>query len=58
MRNIHLRDPEIREVSLCFDQRLQDWQLTDEPSRVTCKRCQRMMGRRAKYFEAKESVKQ
>jgi len=53
MRHIHLRDPEIRKVSLCFDQRLQDWQLTDDPKQVTCKRCRRMMERRAKY-EAKE----
>lgn len=55
MRKIHLRDPDIPKVSLCFDQRLQDWQLTDDPARVTCKRCRRMMERRAKY-EAKESA--
>lgn len=48
-RHMHLRDPGIRKVSLCFDQRLQDWQLTDDPKQVTCKRCRRMMERRAKY---------
>lgn len=57
MRHIHLRDPQIPQTSLCFDQRLQDWQLTDDPASVTCKRCRRMMERRAKY-EAKERVKQ
>ena len=59
MRNIHLIDPGIgvRKVSLCFDQRLQNWQLTDDPTKVTCKRCRRMMERRAKH-EAKESDKQ
>jgi len=49
MRHIHLRDPKLPQVSLCFDQRLQDWQLTDDPARVNCGRCRRMMERQAKY---------
>jgi hypothetical protein len=54
MRHIHLRDPEIPNASLCFDVRLQDWQLTDDPKRVTCKRCRRMMERREKFETKKQ----
>lgn len=49
MRHIHLRDPDVPKVSLCFDQRLQKWQLTDDPKQVTCGRCRRMMERRLRY---------
>lgn len=49
MRKIHLRDPQIPKASLCFDVRLQDWQLTDDPKQVTCGRCRRIMEHRKKW---------
>lgn len=50
-RKIHLRDPGIPNpmVSLCFDQRVQKGQLTDDPNQVTCGRCQRMMKRQQRW---------
>ena len=57
MRAIHLRDKQVPRMAIHFDINIQQWQLTDDPAQVTCKRCRRMMERRQKY-EAKESAKQ
>ncbi|MBA7587519.1 hypothetical protein ES708_29549 [subsurface metagenome] len=48
MKRIHLRDPEIPKVSLCFDQRVQEWQLTSDPKQVTCGRCRQIIERKKK----------
>lgn len=53
MKRVHLQDPNIPQVSLCFDQRVKPRQLTVDPKQVTCKRCRQIMEREAKR-EAQE----
>ena len=39
----HLRDKQVPGTSLHFDARVQRYQLTNDPKRVTCERCQYLM---------------
>lgn len=53
MRHIHLRDPNVPKTAIHYILGLQDWQLTDDESKVNCKMCRKMMERRRRHV-AKE----
>ena len=52
MKKIHLRDPRVPRTAIHFMLNLQDWQLTDDPKRVSGGSCRRMMERQRRVQEA------